>query len=341
MGIINNVKGLLNEGDKLLYLTEFGSFLYGTNTENSDHDYKGIYLPCIDNFYCHENPKAITVSSGDPNSKNDKDDVDIQLYSLQYFIHKLLSNGDTSALDLLFSVNNKDAVLYGYNNMIKIKDNIHKILNIKDANAYIGYAISQARKYGIKGSRLGVLKQIKEWLHNKSNIGNSYEYAENTKLESIADKILKEFYHESYCFHKQGSNKDKNVDYLVVCGSLHQYNISLNEFYDRICRAMESYGGRTKKAESDGGIDYKALSHAIRVLYQCKELYETGNITFPLKESDREDVLLVKNGSVSYEHIENVILTLLEEVDIMRNKCNLDWKYNKKYCIQLVREFYE
>lgn len=38
---------LLPEDATLLYLTEFGSVLYGTNTPSSDTDLKGIYSPDI------------------------------------------------------------------------------------------------------------------------------------------------------------------------------------------------------------------------------------------------------------------------------------------------------
>ena len=337
MDILNEVKNKLSSGDRLLFLSEFGSKLYGTDTAESDSDYKGIFLPSLDNFYSDTTVKAITVSTGQDNSKNSKDDVDIQLYSLQYFIHKLLMNGDTSALDLLFSFTNKKCVLFGYDNILKIYNNLDKILNIKNANAYMGYALGQAKKYGIKGSRLGILKDIKQWLE-KHSVATTYELAERLKLSNIADKILKEFHHESYCFHKQEDCKGKLTDYLCVCGSMHQYNISLNEFYSRIEKAINTYGDRTKKAQEDGGIDYKALSHAVRVLLQCEELYQTGKITFPLK--DQLVVLGVKQRMVKWEVIEEAILSLLDKVNELRSNCTLDYKYDKNFCTQLVKEFY-
>ena len=40
-----------------------------------------------------------------------------------------------------------------------------------------------------------------------------------------------------------------------------------------------------KKAAKNEGIDWKAVSHAVRCAYQMKSVYEIGDIRFPLKES--------------------------------------------------------
>lgn len=334
--ILKNVNRLLEGKGNLLYLTEFGSRLYGTFQEGiSDHDYKGIFIPSLDYFFSWQNPKAISVTTGNSNSKNTKEDVDIQLYSLPYFIHKLLSTGDTSALDIVYSFTNENMVLYGNDNIKSIVNNIDKILNIKTANAYVGYAIGQAKKYGIKGSRLGVLRNIKEYVENDINREG------DIRLSDFVDDILEKFGDSSYCFHKQVENKGKVTDYLFINGSQHQYNIKMDEFKQRIDKAFNSYGDRTRKAEEDGGVDFKALSHSVRVLYQCKELYRDGQITFPLKGEAREKTLSVKTGKNSYNEVEELILSLLAEVDEARNKCKLNWKYKNKYCLELVKGFYK
>ena len=61
-----------------LYLTVFGSHLYGTNTENSDKDYKGIFLPSVKNLILGKKMDSISLTSGNNNSKNSSEDCDIQ-----------------------------------------------------------------------------------------------------------------------------------------------------------------------------------------------------------------------------------------------------------------------
>jgi hypothetical protein len=197
----------------------------------------------------------------------------------------------------------------------------------------MGYAIGQARKYGVKGSRLGCLKRIKEYM-DKVDV-----YRITLTLGDISEDLLKQCGDESLCFHKQEDNKGTVTDYLYVCSSKHQYNIPLKEFKDRIVKNIDNYGDRTKKALEDNNIDYKALSQAVRVLYQCEQLYSEGTIKFPLK--DKSLILQIKQGELSWEEIEIIILQKLQDVDKLRNDCKLNWNYNKKFCTELVRELYE
>lgn len=74
----------------------FGSYLYGTNNENSDKDYKGIFLPDWKGCVLNKIPNSFNFTTGSNDSKNSKDDVDEEIYSLQYFI-KLACEGQTVA----------------------------------------------------------------------------------------------------------------------------------------------------------------------------------------------------------------------------------------------------
>lgn len=71
---------------KTLVEMEFGSHLYGLNTDNSDKDYKGIFIPTAKEILLGTAPKVIDTSTGDKSSKNTKDDIDRHLYSLKKFI---------------------------------------------------------------------------------------------------------------------------------------------------------------------------------------------------------------------------------------------------------------
>ena len=77
---------LLPEDATLLYLTEFGSVLYGTNTPSSDTDLKGIYLPSIKSVLLEQAPETIVHNTSGKDIRNTSDDVDITLYSVTYYI---------------------------------------------------------------------------------------------------------------------------------------------------------------------------------------------------------------------------------------------------------------
>lgn len=316
--IINKVNEMLGE-HKLLYLCYYGSHLYGTATPSSDIDIRGVFAPSKESLVFGNPPEEREFSTGEQNEKNTSDDIDIKLFSVQKFL-RLCRKGDTNGLDLLFSVTNPNCQIYYGRDMNYICNSRDKLIDIKDAVAYVGYAIGQAKKYGIKGSRLGVIKNICEWLPNTTMNLN-----EDARLESIITPLLRKFKDASYCFVKE----QKGTKYLCVCGVMHQFNITISEFSKRINKDYQTFGERAREAERNEGIDWKALSHALRVLYQCKELYKTGTIMFPLGTA--KYLLDVKMGKYEYDFVANEIINNLELVKTMRENCTLDYKYDHEW----------
>ena len=84
----------------ILMKTKFGSHLYGTDTPNSDLDYKGVYLPSPREMFLNKIPKSITKNTSNNQSKNTCKDIDHEIYSLHYFLDLALK-GETAALDML------------------------------------------------------------------------------------------------------------------------------------------------------------------------------------------------------------------------------------------------
>ena len=326
---------LLENKGELLYLSEYGSTLYGTNTPDSDIDYRGIFLPNKQNQLLGIKCEEVNYTTGNSQSKNSSTDVDIKLMSLQKFI-KLCSQGDTNALDLLFSMpcdhvskfKSTEHIMYLYTNR-------QNLIDVKNMKAFIGYAIAQAKKYGIKGSRLGVIKDIKNYL---GALPKQYdEYPLSTKVGTI----LHCFGDESYCFHKTLVDKetDKELDYLCVCGAMHQYNVLIKEFKTRINQVYEKYGERAKLAEENQGIDWKALSHAIRCIEQCKELLTTGNITFPLTNS--KYIKEIKYGQLSFNQVEKIMVDGLDVCRQLQDNCSLNFKYDSSLWNEYILNMYE
>lgn len=49
---------------------KFGSHLYGLNTPTSDVDYKGIFMPTLEELLLNSFPKTIVTSTGPEHAKN-------------------------------------------------------------------------------------------------------------------------------------------------------------------------------------------------------------------------------------------------------------------------------
>lgn len=326
--ILTKTLELCKNKGRLLYLSTFGSNLYGTNINGkSDIDVKGIFLPDIKDLIFQNPINNIHYSTGNDKSKNNSSDVDIDLWSLQYWLQRLLPISDTGAIDLLFSYTNKDAVLYMNPNMKDIFEHPLEFVDTTNTKTCVNYSLGQAKKYGIKGSRLGILKKILEVAKN-----NYKFYFE--KLENHYEKIIDACNDSKYCTYQEMNGQKL----LFVCGKYHNLNIKMDEFIKRITKEYESYGNRAEVAEKNGGIDWKALSHAVRAIFQTQELLETGNIVFPLKR--KEEIVRIKTGCYDWQTTENVILSELDKLETIFQKSEFKSKQNELLAKQIILDFY-
>ena len=52
--MIDKIIKELNIRGKLVYLSQYGSHLYGLDTPSSDLDFRGIYIPSINDIILHK-----------------------------------------------------------------------------------------------------------------------------------------------------------------------------------------------------------------------------------------------------------------------------------------------
>ena len=78
-------------------------------------------------------------------------------------------------------------------------------------------------------------------------------------------------------------------------------------------RLVDRYGERALQAERNEGVDWKALSHAVRVGREALELLATGRITLPL--GDAAEILAIKRGEHPYHAVAAEIERLLSAVE--------------------------
>lgn len=312
--ILLKAKNLCAEHNaELLYLIFFGSALYGTDSENSDIDVRGVFIPDLNKTLLGESKNSICLHTGNSEHRNTSDDVDIDLWSVKHWIMDLLKKGDTGAIDLLFSYSNNECVIFKNPLMDEIFDNTSLLINQAASETAIQYSLGQAKKYGIKGSRLGFFKEIKNLMN--SIIKNNCIDVRSSKLKDILSYLNYEFYGNKYYFI--------NDDNINVGGKIHMNGIPLAEFISRIDSELNKYGDRAENALANNGVDFKALSHALRATGQHIELMRTGTIKYPLAFKD--ELLKVKTGQLPYLEVEEKILNDIEKMKQEPNIHNLCW----------------
>lgn len=278
-----------------------GSHLYGLNTADSDTDYKGVYLPKTSTVLLGTYANEIDHSTGNSNSKNTKDDIDSVIFSLPKFL-KMACEGDTVAMDMLHC-----------NNPITtspewefIRKNRHRFYT-KNMKAFIGYAKKQAAKYGIKGSRLSAIEDTMNYLGKRNKPDTTLDHPlVQMGIDGLAIahpehiKIYKGF-------EKNGKFIDKHI--FELCGSKYDMTSTVAYVYPQVCDKYDKYGARAKQAKENKGVDWKAVSHALRAAYQLEEIYLTGDLQYPLKACTF--LLEVKKGVHDYT---SVVAPALEKV---------------------------
>jgi hypothetical protein len=301
----------------------FGSHLYGTNTESSDVDYKGIYLPSLRQVFLCDVPKSVNNNTKSGNSgKNTPDDVDEEIYSLHYFI-KLALNNETIAIDMLHC---SDELLVVDSPIWQgIRRNRSKFYT-KKLNGYTGYIYRQSAKYGQKGSRLDTCEKFMDFLKR---------FPEDTKLSTIWEKIP--IFSEHIKFIENSPN---NLRQLMVVGKIIQETVTTDYAYYVIKNYHDEYGHRAKLAKENQGIEWKAVSHAYRYCLQIEELIETDDIIFPLKE--RQLLIDIKKGKYNYlEEIGPMIDEKMNKINKLFEVWDVPKEPDKEFWNEFIVKMYD
>lgn len=333
---------------KLLFETISGSKLYGTDSEKSDTDIKGVFLPDIAECVLGKAPKVFSESTGNKHEKNSEEDTDKTYYSLQYFL-ELAAKGETNCIDILFAYTNENAVQYMSSEWKELTQNIDKIIT-KNMNAYLGYCKSQCQKYSIKGDKLNnynqFLKMCEFYFNNKDKNGAPITLAEALcqafNYDSL-DHLIPEVGEEraKVCFSKFAAynfgehcyfiTADNKESYISISDVKFTLSGSIKSAYHKCKKVIDGYGKRAQAAADNDGSDLKAISHCVRVLFQVEELLETGKITFPLKNANFIKCIKYNKSGLTRDEIMEWIEKKIEYINIqiekseLREKADYNW----------------
>jgi predicted nucleotidyltransferase len=286
---------------------KFGSHLYGTATELSDLDIKGVYLPAAEDIILQRVRPTISLSRPKaPRERNAPGDVDREYLSLQRYL-SLLADGQTMAIDMLFA---PDLVMLRPPSpwWREIQRQAPHFIS-RQASAFVRYCRQQADKYGIKGSRVATARAALELLRAAEAAHDG-----SAKLGEIGPEVER----FAATTEHSGTMDARGpggivIRHLEVCGRKMPYTASIKNAREIAERLVNEYGQRALQAERHEGVDWKALSHAVRVGREAIELFATGRITFPLPYAAH--LIRIKQGEITYDAVADEIEQLVAEVD--------------------------
>ena len=310
---------------RIIVKMKFGAHLYGTATSDSDLDYKGIFLPTKEQLLLGCVPKSHNYSTGKDYSRNTKNDVDTELYSLHYFI-KLACAGQTVAMDMLHA---PDSMILEkskiWEEIVKNKQKFYT----KNLKSFIDYARRQASKYGIKGSRINAALQVLEILKKEDP---------SKKMKEVWSRLPR----IEHCYDV--APDPNGIRQYQVCGKSFQESAAIGYVLPIIEKFYDDYGRRAKLAAENRNIDWKAVSHALRAAFQTKEILTESTINFPLRNADF--LRKVKQGKLDYlSEVGPLLETLMEEVESLSLTSSLPEAVDRKFwdkniCETLERELF-
>jgi predicted nucleotidyltransferase len=318
-----------------------GSHAYGTNTQESDIDIRGVFIAPPEVALCQDIEQI---------EFKDEDKV---YFEIKKFF-SLLSKANPNVIEFLFT--DKENIIHQNEFWNIIVDNKDLFITKNLIKSFHGFANSQLKR--IVGHNKWINNpQPKEKPRQENFLSVVYNISLNEKYNK---KIIKEGYiaenlgndifaiHSCYdgtYINKDGSlsikNKDEiNKDIYNNPNAIYKFN---KEEYKKAKIRHEQYWSWKKNRnekrallEEKNGFDTKHAMHLIRLYRMTIEFIEKGEIN--VRRKDANELLEIRNGKYSYNE-------LLEVVNNYENKihstvCNIPSEPNINKINLLLKNIY-
>jgi hypothetical protein len=289
---------------RLIFKTLAGSRLYGVATEESDYDYKGVFMEDLWELL----EKKDDVRRATDSTSNSE----VELFSLNYYM-KLLGQGQVIPLDMLFAP--KDL----WTDSSEEWEAIHaqrKHMVSSNITPFVGYAKGQAMKYGLKGNKILTIEKAIKLVELNFSFDNIC--TELVDMDGISFEVEKT------------SNRD--VRHIVICGKSFGETTKADLWLGPLQKLRKSFGRRAEQAAD--GIDLKAQYHTVRICCEAVELLTTGELTFPRPEADT--LIKIRAGEFTSEQLEAMVEKNFEMVKFAEENTSLPAKPDTEKMNQLV-----
>lgn len=309
----------------MLARVPYGSRLYGTNTPESDYDYKVLYLPKFNDVLLGRqftNFKARFDAEGkvltDPGAQMPANGYEMEFVALQTFMRDWLV-GQTYAVEMAFALvhgfgEHEDANVL--NDTVDLVKDMVEYWQSKNVAGMVGFAMKQTFDYVHRGQRLKEAQLFLDLLNkvtghvslvkDRERMDSSVAYSNMTVLDFVYEEGERVYPGRFTKSRVKNGNREENA--LGFAGRTYVESTPLSEMLANLNRMVKQYGARSTAA-AEHTVDSKSLMHAVRVYQQVLELLGTGNVAFP--RPNRDELLGVRNLTTPME----VVVKLLTDLD--------------------------
>jgi hypothetical protein len=287
-----------------------GSHLHGTNHELSDEDYFGIFLPSTEDVFSltkePDEMRQIAKKSAGP--RNTVGDIDFVVFNIRKFF-KLASEGQSNQLEMLFTPS--ELILEQTDEFQLISQQRDLFLSKAVEKPFYGFVKSQFNKSVGKSENLELIQMILKALSSEEANLSSGQFTNTMKTSDLFVFQTDDVAVIGNCKIPKVKSENGTI-VLEVAGRRFDLNSPVKNMKNSLLGLEAKYGERTKTAKESGLIDFKSLSHAIRLCEELIELLNEHKITLPRPNADY--LRDVKLGKVAKDIALNYLGDLQEKV---------------------------
>lgn len=307
------------ENVDVMFRCAYGSHLYGTSSPTSDLDFKAIYLPPIERlllgkrleiFKTREDAQGNKIPDSHSMPPNG---IECEYIPFQTFVMAFTA-GQTYAVEMAYAILKDGPASIDYQSQCdfnRIVEMIEKFGN-NEVYSMVGFAQKQVWDYVKRGERLAESEALLKIIVDLQRT-LSWTIEKELRLDSVAAVTNLPFldYLSQLSGLPIGSvvNNNRTLRTLEMGGRSYPETTSIAHLLAQIQKLIDQYGVRVNAAAKDD-VDFKSLSHAVRVYQQAIEILDHGKITFPRPEAAA--LLEIKEGRANLDEVK----ALLKDLDV-------------------------
>lgn len=260
-------------GKNIILLGLGGSHAYGTQTETSDLDVRGIVLNKKNEILTNQKFEQFV-----------NEETDTTIYAFNKMI-TLLSNCNPNTIELMGL--NPEHYLYIHPIGQELLDNKKLFLSKKAAHSFGGYATAQLRRLDNKSARLLGQEQrehhiLNSILNAKDTFPEKYFYYQEDNIDLYVDKAVQE-----------GYDSEVFIDIHLHHYPLRDWKSMWSEM-NNIVKDYSKIGKRNYRAIEHNKLG-KHMMHLIRLYLMALDIFEKEEI-ITYRENDLSFLMDIRNG---------------------------------------------
>jgi hypothetical protein len=336
----------------IIFLTVSGSHAYGTNTEKSDMDIRGIFVGEKQNILGNDRIDQFE------NSTNDT-----VIYELRKALN-LIAENNPNMSELLFI--DEEDIIFATEEYWNIRKHNQKFISSLARQKYSGYAMSQLKR--IHGHSKWITREKNGEFDKKPEMIDYCRIINARNGYVIKDRKIIQFWnrffltHETNTIYKIWDINEKNINgWFDNENCTFYFKESIDEknkifqgllFFakDEFTNALDQYkkwkSWKTNRnidrheLEEKYKMDTKHASHLVRLLRMGYEILTEGKVL--IKRPDAKELLDIRNGKWTYDELiayaENMDNVVLEEA---YKNTKLPRSVDKEFVNRILVETYE